>query len=603
MQNDSQTVATISQSLKNLLPDLVCANRYMPKLNAQKTEPAIIASITDSSFSLFYPVHGNKRINKKHKRDNAQSDEKINQFLDSYIFLPFFVCTNITAETAIKINVPHITITPSIINSSYLSLLINHNPIYSKKITVPEQMKYNAGFDIIPPRKEDIRNAVATYLATSISHLPSSFIILSSFKHAKVAKIILRKVKIFDEKLADIKNTRIFAASYIQNGGQFRLYAAGFFYALQQTIRGSVPPCRALMRRLPFCRCMTTGQAEPLLFPPQKHFYTMSTVTENAGRVEYLPESTPTERHTVHHSPARPASVTTAGDNNHLIYWRKNPVKVFTGQTADKGNQSAVNRYTDTVIANPYPVENPVSFQLFKFRKSAHGVYFLDANHVFFNSSQQLCIENPVEVFIKNIFEPDCHSLLNDFITCSQLTYLPVRPSSIILPKAASSKVSVSTPSASKRASVFSSSESEERASSTSEKAYSPNRLLDSSRLIRISGFFARFGLFRTATGVAVAVCMTSNFENYAEKVAKIILRKVKIFDEKLADIKKSRIFAPELTLEPSFKAFLPAAFSISAILYNSTGCCLSMGSRCKALLTVPNVREQQSFLFTHIFQ
>jgi len=96
---------------------------------------------------------------------------------------------------------------------------------------------------------------------------------------------------------------------------------------------------------------------------------------------------------------------------------------------------------------------------------------------------------------------------------------------------------------------------------------------------------------------------MTSNFENYAEKVAKIILRKVKIFDEKLADIKKSRIFAPELTLEPSFKAFLPAAFSISAILYNSTGCCLSMGSRCKALLTVPNVREQQSFLFTHIFQ
>jgi len=61
-------------------------------------------------------------------------------------------------------------------------------------------------------------------------------------------------------------------------------------------------------------------------------------------------------------------------------------------------------------------------------------------------------------------------------------------------------------------------------------------------------------------------------------------------------------IFAGELTVRPSFKCFIVAAFFI-ALNQNSLGCCFSSGSRCKALLTVSHQsREQQSFLFLNIF-
>jgi len=76
----------------------------------------------------------------------------------------------------------------------------------------------------------------------------------------------------------------------------------------------------------------------------------------------------------------------------------------------------------------------------------------------------------------------------------------------------------------------------------------------------------------------------------------------IKNFFKKLAVMKTLPIFAPELTLQPSFKAFIVAAFFISAN-QNSTGCCFSTGSCYKALLTVPkSQREQQSFFINLIF-
>jgi hypothetical protein len=56
------------------------------------------------------------------------------------------------------------------------------------------------------------------------------------------------------KKFGDSKKVRIFAATIVQTGGQFRLYAAGIFYALSLLIIcGSVPPCGALMRPQPVC--------------------------------------------------------------------------------------------------------------------------------------------------------------------------------------------------------------------------------------------------------------------------------------------------------------------------------------------------------------
>jgi len=67
----------------------------------------------------------------------------------------------------------------------------------------------------------------------------------------------------------------MFAVTYIDNGGEIRLNATGFFYALLQTICGSVPPCGALMRPLlPLCMCKSTGKAEPFFFlPTTNKFY------------------------------------------------------------------------------------------------------------------------------------------------------------------------------------------------------------------------------------------------------------------------------------------------------------------------------------------
>jgi hypothetical protein len=62
----------------------------------------------------------------------------------------------------------------------------------------------------------------------------------------------------------------IFAAHSILNGGETRLYAAGFFYACTlHYIYGFVPPCGALMRPLPL-RWNATGKAEPFFYSAEQ---------------------------------------------------------------------------------------------------------------------------------------------------------------------------------------------------------------------------------------------------------------------------------------------------------------------------------------------
>ena len=73
----------------------------------------------------------------------------------------------------------------------------------------------------------------------------------------------------------------IFAASYILNGVQTRLYATGFFYAWLQTIYGFVPPCVRIMQSLPFSRCRTTGQAKPFYICLKQTINVMSSTTED----------------------------------------------------------------------------------------------------------------------------------------------------------------------------------------------------------------------------------------------------------------------------------------------------------------------------------
>ena len=93
------------------------------------------------------------------------------------------------------------------------------------------------------------------------------------------------------KKFCITKKSRIFATHYIRKGGHTRLFATGFFYALLLTIYGFVPPCRALMRRLPFRRCSATGQAEPFFSPPERHFKAMHTATKTASRDVHSPKA------------------------------------------------------------------------------------------------------------------------------------------------------------------------------------------------------------------------------------------------------------------------------------------------------------------------
>ena len=63
----------------------------------------------------------------------------------------------------------------------------------------------------------------------------------------------------------------IFAATNIKSGGRTRLCATGFFYALLQAIYGSVPPCRALMRRQPPLDGVSQRvRRSRLIFPPNR---------------------------------------------------------------------------------------------------------------------------------------------------------------------------------------------------------------------------------------------------------------------------------------------------------------------------------------------
>ena len=73
----------------------------------------------------------------------------------------------------------------------------------------------------------------------------------------------------------------IFAASYKSNGGQSRLYATGFFYARLQTICGSEPPCRALMRRLPLDGVRQRERRNRFIIPPNKQLFAMSYAIQN----------------------------------------------------------------------------------------------------------------------------------------------------------------------------------------------------------------------------------------------------------------------------------------------------------------------------------
>ena len=82
-----------------------------------------------------------------------------------------------------------------------------------------------------------------------------------------------------------IKNMfTIFAVLYKHDGGQIRLYATGFFYALLQTIYGFVPPCVRVMQSLPSW-CIATGKAEPFFILPKKQLTVMLYTEKNCLNV------------------------------------------------------------------------------------------------------------------------------------------------------------------------------------------------------------------------------------------------------------------------------------------------------------------------------
>jgi len=77
---------------------------------------------------------------------------------------------------------------------------------------------------------------------------------------------------------------------------------------------------------------------------------------------------------------------------------------------------------------------------------------------------------------------------------------------------------------------------------------------------------------------------------------------KVKKFNIKNLTVKnKTHKFAPELTMQASSSASDKATNFLSTYIINSIGCCIPSGSCFTALLTLANVREQQSFfIFKH---
>jgi len=110
------------------------------------------------------------------------------------------------------------------------------------------------------------------------------------------------------KKFCITKKSRIFAANYISKGGHIRLFATGFFCALLLTIYGFVPPCRALMRRLPLDRCSSTGQAEPFFSPPERHFKAMNTAIQTRPNAKN--STVPATAHLTCAEPAAPTGAT-----------------------------------------------------------------------------------------------------------------------------------------------------------------------------------------------------------------------------------------------------------------------------------------------------
>ena len=186
-------------------------------------------------------------------------------------------------------------------------------------------------------------------------------------------------------------------------------------------------------------------------------------------------------------------------------------IEVFSGQAPGESNHVALNRYADTVVACLYAVVNPVSLEFFQAGDVPYGKRILNAQNCIFNIFNDFGVFNFADVFIKQSCKVGFHRCLKDFITCSRLTLGDLSASSISRPNAASSKVSVSTFSASKRYNTSSRFLPDFLASSITEKAYSPSSSLASSRVNKyLSGDLARFPEVRGAVRTVTAeVCMT----------------------------------------------------------------------------------------------
>ena len=75
---------------------------------------------------------------------------------------------------------------------------MKYNPIKKHKTTVIEAAKYIAHFCSKPPKNVDIKKAVATYLAISINHFPTSFSISKKFCCKDTTFFNSQKKRIFD---------------------------------------------------------------------------------------------------------------------------------------------------------------------------------------------------------------------------------------------------------------------------------------------------------------------------------------------------------------------------------------------------------------------
>ena len=148
-----------------------------------------------------------------------------------------------------------------------------------------------------------------------------------------------------------------------------------------------------------------------------------------------------------------PHTVLTLLSNYPLSYFQNKTIKlrvkfveVFSWQASVKCNQFTDNTYAYTVSSNFYPVENFIPSQFFQVDNIMHCTYIFNAQDGFLNFIKKFSVVNFVDIFVKLFCKCGFHrNRLNDFITCSRLTYSELLLSSIIAPNIASSKSSMTS--------------------------------------------------------------------------------------------------------------------------------------------------------------